>query len=128
MKVNTMYKKFTFYLLALLFIALVFSSCSANLQSKQIQFGITAAQRGLWDEAIFRWKKAVQSNPDSSAAHNNLAVAYEIKRNWDEAKKEYETALKLSPNNSHIKANFENFMKNLEAREEEDTKKKNEKK
>jgi len=35
--------------------------------------------------------------------------------------------LKLSPNNSHIKANFENFMKNLEA-QEEDTKKKNEKK
>jgi len=128
MKVITMHKKFTFYLLAFLFLPLVFSSCSTNLQSNQIQFGITAAQRGLWDEAIFRWKKAVQSYPDSAAAHNNLAVAYEIKRNWDEAKKEYETALKLSPNNSHIKTNFENFMKNLEAREEEDTNKKNEKK
>ena len=121
-------RKITIYILTPLILSAVFSSCSANLQSNQIQFGITAAQRGLWDEAIFRWKKAVQSNPDSSAAHNNLAVAYEIKRNWDEAKKEYETALKLSPNNSHIKANFENFMKNLEAREEDDTKKKNEKK
>ena len=121
-------RKITIYILTLLLLSAVFSSCSANLQSNQIQFGITAAQRGLWDEAISRWKKAVQSNPDSSAAHNNLAVAYEIKRNWDEAKKEYETALKLSPNNSHIKANFENFMKNLEAREEDDAKNKNEKK
>lgn len=123
-----MHKKFTFYLLALLFLPLVFSSCSSTLQSKQLQFGITAAQRGLWDEAIFRWKKEVQSNPDSAAAHNNLAVAYELKGDWDEAEKEYEAALKLSPNNSQIKANFENFKKNLEAREADDTKKKNEKK
>lgn len=128
MKVTTMHKKFTFYLLAFLFLPLVFSSCSSTIQSNQIQFGITVAQRGLWDEAIFRWKKEVQSNPDSAAAHNNLAVAYEIKGHWDEAKKEYEAALKLSPNNSHIKTNFENFKKNLEAREEDDTKKKNEKK
>lgn len=128
MKVMKMHKKFTFYLLALLFLPLVFSSCSSTLQSKQLQFGITAAQRGLWDEAIFRWKKEVQSNPDSAAAHNNLAVAYELKGDWDEAEKEYEAALKLSPNNSQIKANFENFKKNLEAREADDTKKKNEKK
>ena len=128
MKVNMMQKKFTFSLLALLFLTIFFSSCSSSLQSNQIQFGISAAQRGLWDEAIFRWKKAVQSNPDSAAAHNNLAVAYEVKGNWEEAKNEYEMALKLSPNNSHIKANFENFKKNYEAREENDKKrKKNEK-
>jgi Tfp pilus assembly protein PilF len=128
MKAPKMHKKFTYYLLAFLFLPLVFSSCRSTLQSNQIQFGITAAQRGLWDEAIFRWKKEVQSNPDSAAAHNNLAVAYELKGDWDEAEKEYEAALKLSPNNSHIKANFENFKKNLEAREDDNTKKKNEKK
>ncbi|UCE22107.1 MAG: tetratricopeptide repeat protein [Candidatus Aminicenantes bacterium] len=123
-----MHRKFTFYLLAFLFLPLFFSGCRSSIQSNQIQFGITAAQRGLWDEAIFRWKKQVQSNPDSAAAHNNLAVAYELKRMWDEARKEYEIALKLSPNNSYIKTNFENFKKNLEAREVEDKKKKNEKK
>ncbi len=128
MKVTTMHKKFTFYLLAFFFLPLVFSSCGSTLQSNQIQFGITAAQRGLWDEAIFRWKKEVRSNPDSAAAHNNLAVAYELKGHWDEAKKEYEAALKLSPDNSYIKTNFENFKKNLEARGEDETKKKNEKK
>jgi len=128
MKVITMHRKFTFYLLALLFLPLFFFGCRSSLQPNQIQFGITAAQRGLWDEAIFRWKKEVQSNPDSAAAHNNLAVAYELKRQWDEARKEYEIALKLSPNNSHIKTNFENFKKNLEAREVEDKKEKNEKK
>ncbi len=128
MKVMTMHKKFTFYLLALLLLSLFFSGCKSTTRSNQIQFGIIAAQRGLWDEAIFRWKKEVQSNPDSAAAHNNLAVAYELKRQWDEARKEYEIALKLSPNNSHIKTNFENFKKNLEARLEEDKRKKNEKK
>ncbi len=128
MKVPTMHKKFTFFLLALLFIPFVLSHCSSAIRSNQIEFGIIAAQRGLWEEAIFRWKKEVQSNPNSAAAHNNLAVAYELKRNWDEAKKEYELALKLSPDNSHIKTNFENFKKNLEEREEEETKKKNEKK
>ncbi len=128
MKVMTMHRKFTFYLLALLLLSLFFSGCKSATRSNQIQFGIIAAQRGLWDEAIFRWKKEVQSNPDSAAAHNNLAVAYELKRQWDEARKEYEIALKLSPNNSHIKTNFENFKKNLEARLEEDKRKKNEKK
>ncbi len=123
-----MHKKFTFYLIALLFLPLILSGCRSTLKSDQVKFGITAAQKGLWDEAIFRWKKEVQSNPDSAAAHNNLAVAYELKGLWDEAKKEYEAALKLSPNNSHIKANFESFKKNLEAREEDETKKKNEKK
>ena len=122
------HKKFTFYLLAFLLLLVVFSSCSRSIQSNQIKFGITAAQRGLWDEAVFRWKKAIQSNPNSAAAHNNLAVAYEMKGDWDEAKKEYAIALKLSPNNSHIKANFENFKKNHEAREENDKKKKNENK
>jgi Tfp pilus assembly protein PilF len=121
-------RKLTIYILTLFFLSAVFSSCSSTLKSNQVQFGVTAAQKGLWDEAIFRWKKEVQSNPGSAAAHNNLAVAYELKGDWDEAKKEYEAALKLSPDNSHIKTNFENFKKNLEAKEEDDTKKKNEKK
>lgn len=131
MEVFPMQNKFTSYILVLFLVIILLSSCSSHLstlQSNQIKFGIAAAQGGLWDEAIFRWKKVVQSNPDSAAAHNNLAVAYEIKQQWENAKKEYETALKLAPENSHIKSNFENFKKNYEARAEEETKKKNENK
>ncbi len=80
----------------------------------QLLFGIQAARQDLWDEAIFRWKKVVLSDANSAAAHNNLAVAYEKKGLWEEAKNEYEIALKLSPGNAHIKANYQNFKKNHE--------------
>jgi len=120
-----MNKKFTTYLVSFFLLALILSSCSSGFQYNQIQFGIFAAQKGLWNEAIFRWKKVIQTNPDSAAAHNNLAVAYENAGQWDKAKIEYEKALKLSPNNSQIKANFENFKKNTEGPEKD---KKDEKK
>jgi len=100
-----------FILLLILFIILIslFFSCARSVLNQQLQFGIQAAQRDLWDEAIFRWKKVILSNPNSAAAHNNLGVAYEKKGLWEEAKKEYEIALKLSPENSYIKSNYQNF-------------------
>ncbi|NIM58280.1 MAG: tetratricopeptide repeat protein [Candidatus Aminicenantes bacterium] len=104
-----MHKKFTFYLIAILFFAISFSSCARQAMDNQLLFGIQAARHELWDEAIFRWKKVILSDPNSAAAHNNLAVAYEQKGLWEEAGKEYEIALKLSPGNSQIKANYQNF-------------------
>ena len=44
---------------------------------KQVEFGISVAQRGLWREAIYRWERATQIDPTYAAAHNNLAIAYE---------------------------------------------------
>jgi Tfp pilus assembly protein PilF len=120
-----MNKKVTTYFLSFALLALILSGCSSGFKYNQIQFGILAAQKGLWEEAIFRWKKAVQADPNSAAAHTNLAVAYENAGQWDKAKIEYETALKLSPNNSQIKANFENFKKSTEGQKKD---KKNEKK
>jgi len=84
-------------------------SCSSSLHNEQLRFGIRAAQKDLWNEAIFRWKKVLLSTPNSAAAHNNLAVAYEKKGLLEEAKKEYEIALKLSPENTHIKSNYQSF-------------------
>ncbi len=109
-----MNKKLACYLLILLFLAISLASCARQLLDNQLLFGIQAARQDLWDEAIFRWKKVVLSNPDSAAAHNNLAVAYEQKSLWEEAKNEYEIALKLRPGNAHIKANYQNFNKNHE--------------
>jgi Flp pilus assembly protein TadD len=87
-------------------------------------FGIQAARQDLWDEAIFRWKRVIQIQPDSAAAHNNLAVAYEKKGMWDEAEEEYKIALKLSPANKHIQSNYEKFKKHLETKEKENNEKK----
>lgn len=107
--------------------AITLAGCASSLQKDQLNFGIQAAQRDLWDEAIFRWKKVLNMKPNSAAAHNNLAVAYEKKGLLEEAEKAYQAALKLSPNNEHIQANYNKLKKNLDTKKKESDKK-NEKK
>ena len=75
----------------------------------QVEFGINVAQRGLWREAIYRWEKAVEIDPTYAAAHNDLAIAYEHEGQLDKARKAYEKALDLEPNNVQIRQNFELF-------------------
>jgi tetratricopeptide (TPR) repeat protein len=109
-------------LIFLFSIIVFFLSCSSSLNDEQLKFGIQAAQKDLWDEAIFRWKKVLRSTPNSAAAHNNLAVAYEKKGLLEEAKKEYETALKISPENSSIKSNYQSFKEYYSSVKEENEK------
>jgi Flp pilus assembly protein TadD len=75
----------------------------------QVAFGINVAQRGLWREAIYRWEKAIEIDPTYAAAHNDLAIAYEHEGQLDKARKAYEKALDLEPNNAQIRQNFELF-------------------
>jgi tetratricopeptide (TPR) repeat protein len=91
------------------------TACSTSPLRNEIRFGIWASERGLWDEAIFRWKKAVAADPRSVAALNNLGVAYERKGLFDEAVKAYEAALAISPENSFVKSNYKSCKENLEA-------------
>ena len=76
---------------------------------KQVEFGISVAQRGLWREAIYRWERAAQIDPTYPAAHNNLAIAYEHEGELDKARAAYEKAIELEPNNTFIKQNYELF-------------------
>lgn len=75
----------------------------------QVAFGINVAQRGLWREAIYRWEKAVAIDPTYAAAHNDLAIAYEHEGQLDKARRAYERALDLEPNNVQIRQNFDLF-------------------
>lgn len=75
----------------------------------QVEFGIDVAQRGLWREAIYRWEKATQIDPSYAAAFNDLAIAYEHDGQLDNARKSYEKALELEPNNDQIRQNYELF-------------------
>ena len=75
----------------------------------QVDFGIKAAQRELWNEALYRWKRAVEVDPTYAAAYNNLAIAYEHNGRFDEARAAYEKALELEPNNVLIKQNYDLF-------------------
>jgi len=102
---------------------LLAAACSTSRLQDQMRIGLWASRQNLWDEAIYRWRRVLDLNPRSAAAHNNLAVAYETKGMWDEARREYDSALKLDPQNSAIKSNVEQFQKNLEVKKPEDTKK-----
>ena len=76
---------------------------------EQVAFGISVAQRGLWREAIYRWEKAIEIDPTYAAAHNDLAIAYEHEGQLDKARKAYEKAIQLEPDNIQIRQNFELF-------------------
>lgn len=75
----------------------------------EVNFGIDVAQKGLWREAIYRWERAIQLDPTYAAAYNDLAVAYEHEGQLDNARKSYEKALELDPNNQQIRQNYDLF-------------------
>ena len=75
----------------------------------QVEFGINMAQKGLWREAIYRWERAIQIDPTYAAAYNDLAIAYEHEGQLGKARKAYETALQLDPNDTNIQQNYELF-------------------
>jgi tetratricopeptide (TPR) repeat protein len=108
-----MNKKSRFLLLCLFFFLWAFGSCARFLPPNQLNLGVWAAEKDLWDEAVFRWQKVILAEPNSAAAHNNLAVAYEKKGLWEEAGREYAVALELAPVNEYIKANSESCKENL---------------
>ncbi len=70
------------------------------------QFAIKAAQAGLWNEAIFRWKQAVTIDPDNAAAHNNLGVGYEALGKITEAVSAYQRATELDPDSKYYRINY----------------------
>ena len=75
----------------------------------QVDFGIAVAQRGLWNEAVFRWERASEIDPSYAAAWNNLGIAYEHQGSFAKARDAYEIALDLEPNNLNIQQNYDLF-------------------
>ncbi len=80
-------------------------STSAN----EIKFGIEVAQKGLWQEARFRFEKALTIDPENPPALNNLAIALEQQGDFDKARAAYEKALKLKPGDVYIQQNYDLF-------------------
>jgi Tfp pilus assembly protein PilF len=86
------------------------AAADARSEAKaQVDFGINVAQKGLWREAIYRWQKAIETDPTYAAAFNDLAIGYEHEGQLNKAREMYEKALQLDPNNSQIKQNYELF-------------------
>ena len=67
------------------------------------------AQVGLWQEATYRWERAVDIDPSYAAAWNNLGIAYEHEGLFKKALEAYEKALDLEPRNFMIQENYDLF-------------------
>jgi Flp pilus assembly protein TadD len=75
----------------------------------EMRFGIQSAQKGLWNEARFRFERAVTLAPENAKARNDLAVAYEQMGEFEKARQSYEKALELKPGDASIQQNYDLF-------------------
>jgi type IV pilus assembly protein PilF len=102
--------KRTFLLLLLFSSITAFPLSAADASStKEVRFGISVAQKGMWREALFRFQRAVQIDPENASAQNNLAVALEQMGEFDRAREHYEKALDLKPKDLYIQQNYDLF-------------------
>lgn len=76
----------------------------------QLEFGVDMARRGLWNEALFRFKRALVSRPGDAQILNNIAVAYEALGLFDEALETYKKALEGSSGHRDVRANYSRFL------------------
>lgn len=79
-------------------------------QEAQLAFGVEMAQRGLWSEALFRFKQAARHRPGDPRILNNMAVAYEALGNFEKALDHYQDAIKSDPTNRELKRNYSRFV------------------
>lgn len=96
-------------LLCSVFIFMILIGCASHdvTSTKDYnQFAIKAAQAGLWNEAIFRWKQVVNIDPDNAAAYNNLGVGFEAMGKIAEAQSAYQRATELEPNSKYYRINY----------------------
>lgn len=102
-----------------LLVAASLAACSsrppADSVAAQVTFGVQMAQRGLWNEALFRFEQARRLSPDDTRALNNLAVSYEAVGRFEDALTAYRLAAQADPNNRALKQNFARFLEFYQA-------------
>jgi Tfp pilus assembly protein PilF len=102
-----------FLLLSL--VVLAGSACSSrwldlNQSGDQLQFGVQMARANLWREAMFRFERAVEIDPNNPNALNNLAVAYEGIGEFEKARDIYARAMAADRSNQYIQKNYSRFV------------------
>lgn len=95
-------------------LVLVVAGCSGNRPApgidEQMRFGVQMAQRGLWNEALFRFEKARAAEPSNPRVLNNIAVSLEAAGRYEEALEAYREALRIAPGNRQLEANYARFV------------------
>lgn len=82
---------------------------------EQLGFGVQMAKRGLWSEALFRFRQAEKNQPGDPRVLNNLAVAYEAVGLFEQALEAYKRALKADPANRELRRNYARFIEFYQA-------------
>lgn len=77
---------------------------------EQMEFGVDMAKRGLWSEALFRFKQANRLEPGNPRTLNNIAVSFEALGLFDQALDHYQQAIKGDPSNKDLKRNYSRFV------------------
>ncbi len=79
----------------------------------ELKSGFAAAEQGLWREARFRYdqalKKAEASGAEDYRLYNNLAVTAEALGDFAQARRWYEKAVALKPDDEPLRDNFAAF-------------------
>ncbi|RMF70655.1 MAG: hypothetical protein D6738_15595 [Acidobacteria bacterium] len=88
-----------------------------------MRFATEMASRGLWREALYRWKKVLAVRPNDPRLLNNIAVAEEALGLVDDARRHYARALELGGDRiEQIRANADLFESRFaDSREQEAT-------
>jgi tetratricopeptide (TPR) repeat protein len=106
--------KKTWRLAAALALAATIPACAGNAAGPNLDaesdFGVEMARRGLWSEALFRFKQAEKARPNDAKVLNNVAVAYEAVGQFELALEAYQRALRANPSNRELKQNYSSFI------------------
>jgi Flp pilus assembly protein TadD len=94
-------------LIPLLFAPLLLAALPAA--APEMKAGFTAAEDGRWQEARGHFQAADKLSGGDARILNNMAVTAEALGDFPEAKRCYEAALRLEPDNPRLKENFAAF-------------------
>jgi len=75
-----------------------------------VSLGVEYMNRGMYDVALGKLKKALASDGSSSNAHNVIAVLYDRLGETSLAAKHYKKAVRLSPANSSAQNNYARYL------------------
>lgn len=99
-----------FLALGVVFLSFFNGKKDPSQADSQLEFGVEMARRGLWSEALFRFKQVEQREPAHARNLNNIAVSYEALGQFDKALEYYQKAIKASPAEKDLKRNYSRFV------------------
>ncbi|HUT03023.1 MAG TPA: DUF2723 domain-containing protein [bacterium] len=77
-----------------------------NSPQPMVEMGMLLDQTGRLPQAEAAFKKALSIDPDSVEAHNALGVVYAKRKQYKDARREWEAALKLKPDSAGTLSNL----------------------